>query len=533
MSIKISVKKTYYLIILLLPLLLVLSAILLNHSRGPYWLGSNSDPEYVYLLNAANLATLKGVGHIDHPGTPVQAIGAVVLRVVYAVSGEGGDGFQADVLKRPEFYLNAVNGFMLLLNVLVLVLIGVITFRLTGNIWWCLWLQLAPFFSPVLLEFGLTRVTPEPLLFFSSSVMVLLMVAVAHSAEIVKRKQFLMVMALGIVTGFGIACKITFIPMVMIPLAVVAGFKKKFYYLAAVAVGFVVFTLPIIRMYPRFFQWMFNLVGHSGKYGSGPSGMVDSSQYLSNAVKLLAGNPFFTLVLVVSLIVLAAALVWPEWRKVSLSNVFFRLLAGAAMAQVLGLVMVSKHSASHYLLPVLNLSGVMVFLLFFYLRHLVKEGGLAVSGRTLRFSFIAFIAVAALITNPLGGTGKTLKKLNRMKEKSLAVRHQLDTNYKDYAIIYYYRSSSPEYGLKFGSDLSRSYHAGVLEKLYPDVYFYDIWTRRFSNFDYNRAVSFEEIRAKHGDNIVFQGERGVKIKGVQLKEVTGKTSYEGIFICEK
>ncbi|MCP5050169.1 MAG: hypothetical protein GY940_23590, partial [bacterium] len=56
---------------------------------------------------------------------------------------------------------------------------------------------------------------------------------------------------------------------------------------------------------------------------------------------------------------------------------------------------------------------------------------------------------------------------------------------------------------------------------------------RFSNFDYNRAVSFEEIRAKYGDRLVFQGERGIKIKGVQLKEVTGKTSYEGIFICEK
>ena len=120
--------------------------------------------------------------------------------------------------------------------------------------------------------------------------------------------------------------------------------------------------------------------------------------------------------------------------------------------------------------------------------------------------------------------------LEKIKEKSLAIHQQVETNYKDYAKIYYYRSSSPEYALKFGNDLSRSYHSGKLQGIYKNVYFYDIWTKRFANFDYNRRVPFEKIRSRHGDKIVFQGTRGVKVPGVKLKEISGIRFKEGLFL---
>ncbi|NLG19040.1 MAG: hypothetical protein GX556_17085 [Fibrobacter sp.] len=50
-------------------------------AAGPFWLGQNSDPDYQYLLNSLNIAQGKGVGHTDHPRTPVQISGAILLKL--------------------------------------------------------------------------------------------------------------------------------------------------------------------------------------------------------------------------------------------------------------------------------------------------------------------------------------------------------------------------------------------------------------------------------------------------------------------
>ncbi|HNQ37283.1 MAG TPA: hypothetical protein PKJ58_04930, partial [Prolixibacteraceae bacterium] len=57
------------------------------------------DPDYVYFCTGLNMA--EGhfkVAHIDHPGTPLQVITALVFRLVWWFRGEGG-GFTGDVLQ--------------------------------------------------------------------------------------------------------------------------------------------------------------------------------------------------------------------------------------------------------------------------------------------------------------------------------------------------------------------------------------------------------------------------------------------------
>jgi len=48
-------------------------------ARGPFWQGEFYDPNYQYLLNSLLLLEGQTPGHIDHPGTPVQIIGAGLL----------------------------------------------------------------------------------------------------------------------------------------------------------------------------------------------------------------------------------------------------------------------------------------------------------------------------------------------------------------------------------------------------------------------------------------------------------------------
>ncbi len=524
-------KHLKYLLLVIMPLVLIVTANYLDNARGPYWLGSNLDPEYVYLLNSLNLARWQGVGHIDHPGTPVQILGAVTIRVVHYFSAPLDVDLQTHVLTFPEFYLNSINNVLTAINVLMLLLLGIGTTYFARSIWSGLWIQMAVFFSPITLQFGLTRVTPEPLLFFAAMAMVLWLFYYLHHwrrASEPKRGQFIPILLAAVITGLGVATKITFIPMMAVPFLLIPRLRNKLLYLGASVAGFVIFTLPIIRMYPQFFGWIKNLLTHSGQYGGGPSGLISSGKYFRNMGRLLAGDPFFATTLFIAVFIIVASLLVPKIRNNSLSNLFFRGLVALTTAQMVGLIMVSKHSAGHYLLPELNLSGAILLFASFHIYRILSyyKPGIKPSRRYIVIALLVFIAV--VLFYPPGRIAGTAKRLTGIKEKSLALHDVVQRDYAEYARIYYYRSSAQEYGLKFGCDLSRSYHAETLQRLYKDVYFYDIWTNRFTPFDYDKNIKFKALRAKYGDKIVFIGTRGVKVPGIRLTEVHHQGT-EGIF----
>jgi len=517
--------KTFYLI--LLPLLFILVAVCLNNARGPGWLGSNLDPEYVYLLNAANLSGLKGVGHIDHPGTPVQILGAIVIRIVHFFNSPGISIYD-DLLNRPEYYLSAVKIVLIFLNSLILLALGIVTYSVTRSLWTGLWLQMTPFLSIVIIQFGLTRMSPEPLLLFTSLAFIIMIVILLKYDSV----PLPLVLGIALISGLGIAVKVTFIPLVILPFIVLPRLKNKLVYSASLVVGFIIFTIPIIRMYPMFFEWIYNLLMHSGHYGTGASRIVSFHRIYNEIPKLLVGNPFFFFVLIFTLIILVFVLLTPKLRKISLSNRYFKFLAGIAVSQITGLFIVAKHSSHHYLLPVISLSGFTLCLIYLYLVYLFCH--FALNLKYLYFSAIILLATILTIINPLSQIIDEMNRLTTLKEKSLAINDHIQTNHKDYAKIYYYPSSSPVYALKFGNDLSRNYHARSLAHLYKNVFFYDRWRKKFYGFDYHQIIPFEQIQAKHGNKILFQGARKVKIglPDVKLKQVYKPGFSEGVFIID-
>jgi hypothetical protein len=212
-----------------------------------------------------------------------------------------------------------------------------------------------------------------------------------------------------------------------------------------------------------------------------------------------------------------------------LPDTCFRLLLAVTASQVISLVTVAKHSAPHYLLPALNLSGVLVFLLYKSFTQLRQHENFKVPAKSLKLILIPLVILIAILSNPISRIAGLVSHLERHNEKGSALHQLVTENYRDYGKVYYYRCSSPEYALKFGSDLSRSYHAETLQKLYPNVWFYDIWLERFMNFDYNSNIPFNTISSKYGNKIVFQGTGGQSIPGVSLMEVSEKSFEEGVF----
>src|SRR6185369_4531457 len=74
----------------------------LGHARGPPALdGRSTDPTYPYILNSLLVAEGRPPAQATHPGTPLQVLGAVVLRVAHGLSGSALD-LQRHVLTDPE-----------------------------------------------------------------------------------------------------------------------------------------------------------------------------------------------------------------------------------------------------------------------------------------------------------------------------------------------------------------------------------------------------------------------------------------------
>jgi hypothetical protein len=333
-----------------------------------------------------------------------------------------------------------------------------------------------------------------------------------------------------LVTGFGIVTKITFLPILAIPLLILPHWKNKILYLLAAVGSVIIFTLPIISMYDDFFNWVYRLLTRKGSYGTGEKGLIDLQLYIKNIKQLLTGNPFFSFVLVTAIAILITGLLIPKTRQLSLRSPYFKVSAAVVAAQLLGLIMVAKHPANHYLMPVLSLSGIVVFFIYFYLKDLFQHFNFNL--RRLEISFFVFAGLVFILFNPVLQVKNLANHREYLKKKSLAVFQTVNNDYKDHAKIYYYGSSSPAFALKFGNDLARNHHAGTLQRIYKDAYFYDLIKKEFFTFSYNQKIPPGIIQAKYGDKIIFQGPKGVTIPGLKLKRHDRGRFYEVIRVID-
>ncbi|MFZ1462404.1 MAG: hypothetical protein WAU38_16535, partial [Ignavibacteria bacterium] len=144
--------KKQYLLLLLLPVCFIIFSLSLRSAEGPYYNGL-ADPSYVYLINSLSLAQMNGynIGHVDHPGTPLQITGAVVVKIFYTFSN-GKNNIAEDVLARPEVYMNAIDFALIILNAAGLFIMGIIIYNVRKNYFTAMFFQTVPFVSVNMLE---------------------------------------------------------------------------------------------------------------------------------------------------------------------------------------------------------------------------------------------------------------------------------------------------------------------------------------------------------------------------------------------
>ena len=93
----------------------------------------NHDPVYTYLFNALTLLDGNPPDHIDHPGTPLQILAAIVVYLRWLAVGAGGDVIST-VLENPEAYIYSVSVVLLAINVLADIYVGKKVFNASGSV---------------------------------------------------------------------------------------------------------------------------------------------------------------------------------------------------------------------------------------------------------------------------------------------------------------------------------------------------------------------------------------------------------------
>ncbi|MFA5880482.1 MAG: hypothetical protein WC860_10020, partial [Candidatus Margulisiibacteriota bacterium] len=263
MNLKKKLKFIFLLLIfLILPLLFFSWGLALQKASGPNYLstsyrGQHFDPEYAYLFNALNVIHGQAPWHIDHPGTPLQVLGAMVLKVQHPF--ENPAFFENLVFTEPEICLFQINLVINIMIFSVIFALGFVTFWVTKQMGLALIMQLSPLIS---LETMLTfsRVTPEPLLLSVTLLLVLILVTLLKFDLKQHLKSYLFLFS--ILIGFALALKISYFPLLLIPGILFLKERKLWGFIFYAMISFFVFTLPIITRYKSIVGWVLRLGVH-------------------------------------------------------------------------------------------------------------------------------------------------------------------------------------------------------------------------------------------------------------------------------
>jgi hypothetical protein len=511
-------KSAPILALLILPVLFSIFGISFNRTQYA------NDPDYIYLVNALNLLKGQPVGHVDNPGTTVMEAGAAILAVASLFDGHHDQSLIERVIRDPDRYVQLIQTTFIVLIALLLLLLGWVGWKKTGALWHALILQITPFLSANVLEHVWTKVSPEPVLFMVSTILVMILMYYLYDT---KRDSNKYVILFALVSGFGLATKATYFPLFFIPLLRLRGWLRKGLFIAGTVLTFVVFTSPAIPEYRHMFNWFYRLSTHTGIYGQGSEGIINPQVYIANIGQIFMANPVLSVVFIVSLILLAVFLFRKIFRRSSYEKdngpiPSVRLLAAITFMVALSILIVAKHyHANHYLLPAQGFLGLAVFLIVLSLGRLIHRPGLMRIASPVLFTLL--VGIFMIWNIPYLKTANHYYRLTNEETDSTLSR--IDAQYAGFTRVYYYPNTINQYSaLKFGNAYAKRRILPELKAVYPRTYFYDVRSYLFYNWE--AEMSLEDILRMSGKKIIFlsrkiSGEEADKIgqKGFPLKEV--------------
>ncbi|HHJ10844.1 MAG TPA: hypothetical protein ENK25_08125 [Bacteroidetes bacterium] len=466
------------LLFLALPVVFLMIVLLIHFSYGPFFM-HHIDPEYFHLYSGICLSRLSlSVEYIAHPGTTLQILFAISARIVDLL--QPTSDLITNLISNPEQYIHGTNILLNIINAFVLFFLGFYTYRCSGNYGYAFLLQLIPFSSHYLLTVS-ARLIAESVELVPVILMIMLTVKYIYDSSRDKNMNFYSI-AFAVISGLGIAGKISFFPFVLLPLVLISEKKYRIRFLLYTALAVAVFAFPLVVHLHKSREWFGNMFTHSGKWGGGSKSFINLSQAPDRikSLYLYVDKQFFVISGLATLQYLIFLII-PSLRKNSSGRVILRVFTGLILSVLLYVFLVLKHFAFYYLFPAL---AVKVFFLYLMTELLVR----VIRDKRMKRWLPALTLIVALVL--VVPQVRTLKK--RMSDIAVAERNSEE---KYYTLKTYFSPdttviiSSAYYGSPFISwahvnafnitGKLRNAFTPALKKKFPSTYFYFPWTDKF------------------------------------------------------
>ena len=328
--------------------------------KGPQSDYRDYDPEMAYFLSS--LAPFKGAPYFftDHPGTPVEILGTMLLGTAYVFFTDHAN-FISTYLENPEYFLNLAHGLITLLSVLCAIYFFLTVLRTSQkpNVYLAL--------SLALLFYGLHPYSFKTLTVWSHTSFnfplgagyLILLFTVAHDAQ--GQISNRLAAGLGLALGVMIAVMINFASWLVTTLLFIflSNYLKRIPWkkslitgsilVLSCATGFLVSILPSIHRMPYFFGFMYKMFTHQLRYGTGPEGISSISLLSSNLHDMVVTAPLVFLMMLASLLISLFIFLRRDSQireNSSLWALNFSLVLQCGMITLA----VLKHPGEHYLL---------------------------------------------------------------------------------------------------------------------------------------------------------------------------------------
>lgn len=300
----------------------------------------HEDPDWYYLANSAALGDGKGVHLMQHPGMPLSAGGAVLMRLKAFLAPESPElPFAEEVLLHTPAYHWYLGNVLLGATALALLAFGLVLARRMplGAALAC---QLLLVLTPMQLEFA-GRWIPEGFaLLFGACAGALLFLSAGE------RPNRALAPALGALAGLASSVKLYYFPWLLFTFA--RGLRKAPAALAAAALTFGAFLLVLRHGFAenmfRYFYWM---ATRKGMYAGGEPGVPDLCAHI---VRLYGSHPHLIWQLACMVAFSGLALASSLRRKGNSQRTVLFLLFATIVLNVAGQ---AKHPAARYSLPAL------------------------------------------------------------------------------------------------------------------------------------------------------------------------------------
>ena len=433
------------------------------------------DPDFVYFSNGLGVSLGSfDTGNIFHPGSPLQYFVAIVFRLIYLVRSPEVP-YLEDVFTNPDLYISVVSFSVTGLVSMFLFAAGFMVHKITKSTLYGLLIQTTAFL-PVIWYDLIGRVTQEVFQVFS--VLVLSIVVIKYYWENKPENSLYSIFLFAFIVAFGLSTKVTFIPLIIIPLFIIEKWKKKVLFLSITFSLFIVISISVLLKIEVFWSWIKGIFIHSGDYGAGNSNIIDLSLFKANIIDLVKIESWYFTIVLISF--LSLMLYFGIYRnKADKRLVLYS--SSILVTIVIQVVIVCKHFAHRNFIPSLLLLPLVVFFAIEILKKLSSNKAFVYSLKgimviflimTIRNQFLWLPIKSKALEEDISARKETQHFTSVMEKNSIKIitSQSYGCPFKEYALMYSTAWSKPT--------LLPTY-AEVLGKLYPFTYQYTTWDDRF------------------------------------------------------